>query len=86
MKKAGLADTLKGPGPFTVFAPTNAAFAKLGTATLASVGADIPKLTKILKYHVISGRYDSTDITESAQVVDLRTCANAAGSWKCGTR
>jgi len=61
--KAGLADTLKGSGPFTVFAPTNAAFEKLGQATLASVGADIPKLTKILKYHVVSGRYDSTALT-----------------------
>jgi len=57
---AGLAETLAGPGPFTVFAPTNEAFAKLPADTVASLKAD-PKgaLADILKLHVISGKVDS---------------------------
>lgn len=56
VKAAGLVDTLNGPGPFTIFAPTNDAFAKIDKATLDGVLAD-PKgaLTKILTYHVVSG-------------------------------
>ena len=53
---AGLADTLKGHGPFTVFAPSDAAFAKLPAGTVQSLLEDIPKLTSILTYHVIDGR------------------------------
>jgi uncharacterized surface protein with fasciclin (FAS1) repeats len=60
--KAGLVDTLSGPGPFTVFAPTNEAFAKIPSATLTTVGNNIPLLTKILTYHVIAGKMDSTAI------------------------
>jgi len=58
---AGLAETLAGPGPFTVFAPSNEAFAKLGAATLAALRA-APKgaLTDILKLHVIPGKVDSS--------------------------
>ena len=54
---AGLGDTLNGPGPFTIFAPTNDAFAKIDKATLAKLLAD-PKgdLTKILTFHVIPGK------------------------------
>ena len=62
MKKAGLVDTLSGPGPFTVFAPTNEAFEKIPSATLTAVGNDIPTLTKILTYHVVAGKMDSTAI------------------------
>lgn len=57
---AGLAETLSGPGPFTVFAPTNDAFAKLPAATVTALKAD-PKgaLADVLKLHVISGKVDS---------------------------
>jgi transforming growth factor-beta-induced protein len=62
---AGLVDTLKGTGPFTVFAPTDAAFAKLPAGTLESLLKD-PKgqLTKILTYHVIPGKVMAADITD----------------------
>jgi len=53
---ADLTETLKGKGPFTVFAPTDDAFAKLPPGTVDSLLADIPKLTSILNFHVISGR------------------------------
>jgi len=54
--KAGLVDTLSGPGPFTVMAPTNAAFKKVPTATLNAIGADHDLLTQVLTYHVVSGK------------------------------
>jgi uncharacterized surface protein with fasciclin (FAS1) repeats len=56
VKKAGLVETLSGPGPFTVFAPTNEAFAKLPSATLTAVGNDKATLTKVLTYHVVAGK------------------------------
>ncbi|MBD0363888.1 MAG: fasciclin domain-containing protein, partial [Coleofasciculus sp. C3-bin4] len=62
VKAAGLVETLKGPGPFTVFAPTDEAFAKLPKGTVDSLLNDIPQLTKILKYHVVSGKVLSSDV------------------------
>ena len=62
IKAAGLVDTLKGAGPFTVFAPTNAAFAKIPKKKLNAVLADKALLTKILTYHVVSGKVMSTDL------------------------
>ncbi|EPR76567.1 putative Sensory subunit of low CO2-induced protein complex [Leifsonia rubra CMS 76R] len=64
-------DTLSGPGPFTVFAPTDAAFAKLPEGTVESLLADIPKLTAILTYHVVSGSVHAADLpgTPSATTV-----------------
>ncbi|MES2185713.1 MAG: fasciclin domain-containing protein [Pseudomonadota bacterium] len=61
VKAAGLVDTLKGPGPFTVFAPTNAAFAMLpaGTVDTLLMPANKPMLTKVLTYHVVPGRIDA---------------------------
>ncbi len=61
VKAAGLVDTLKGAGPFTVFAPTNAAFDKLPAGTVATLLKPENKamLTKILTYHVVSGNMDS---------------------------
>lgn len=53
---AGLEDTLKGEGPFTIFAPTDVAFAALPAGTLESLLADVPKLKKILTYHVMAGK------------------------------
>jgi len=62
VKAAGLVATLKGPGPFTVFAPTNDAFAALPAGTVDTLlkPENKPTLTKILTYHVVSGRLDST--------------------------
>jgi uncharacterized surface protein with fasciclin (FAS1) repeats len=59
---AGLVDTLKGAGPFTVFAPTDAAFAKLPAGTLEAVLADKAKLTAILTYHVVAGKVMAQDV------------------------
>jgi uncharacterized surface protein with fasciclin (FAS1) repeats len=56
VQAAGLVDTLKGKGPFTVFAPTNAAFAKLPKSTLTAVGNDPALLKKVLTYHVVKGK------------------------------
>lgn len=61
LQAAGLVDTLKGPGPFTVFAPTDAAFAKLPAGTVEALLKDIPKLTAILTYHVVSGKVMAAD-------------------------
>ena len=59
---AGLIDTLKGPGPFTVFAPTDAAFAKIPKADLDALLKDKAKLTAVLTYHVVSGRVMAADV------------------------
>ncbi|MFM2448611.1 MAG: hypothetical protein RIS44_1061 [Pseudomonadota bacterium] len=59
---AGLIDTLKGPGPFTVFAPTDAAFAKIPKADLDALLKDKAKLTSILTYHVVPGKVMAKDV------------------------
>lgn len=63
---AGLAETLSGPGPFTVFAPTNAAFAKVDKAALGDLmqPANKAALGEVLKYHVVSGTVKSTDLAK----------------------
>ncbi len=67
VKAAGLVDTLEGPGPFTVFAPTNEAFAKLpaGTVDTLLMAENKPMLTKILTYHVVAGRLGSKEIAKA---------------------
>ena len=62
LKAAGLVDTLKGPGPFTVFAPTDEAFAKIPKADLNKLLANKKKLKSVLTYHVVSGKIMSADI------------------------
>ena len=62
VQAAGLVDTLKGPGPFTVFAPTDEAFAKIPKATLDSLLADKAALTKVLTYHVVPGKVMAKDV------------------------
>ena len=62
LKAAGLIDTLKGPGPFTVFAPTDEAFAKIPKADLDALLADKAKLTKVLTYHVVAGKVMAADV------------------------
>jgi uncharacterized surface protein with fasciclin (FAS1) repeats len=68
VKAAGLAETLKGPGPFTVFAPTDAAFAKLPKGTVEDLlkPENKSKLVAILTYHVLSGKVASRDIAGKA--------------------
>lgn len=64
VKAAGLVETLSGPGPFTVFAPTNAAFAKLPAGTVETLLKPENKatLSKILTYHVVSGKVSAADV------------------------
>jgi transforming growth factor-beta-induced protein len=62
LQAAGLAETLAGEGPFTVFAPTDDAFAKLPEGTVDALLADIPALTDILLYHVVSGEVMAEDV------------------------
>jgi uncharacterized surface protein with fasciclin (FAS1) repeats len=62
VKAAGLADTLKGPGPFTVFAPTDEAFAKLPAGTVDALLKDIPKLKGLLTGHVVNGKLMAKDV------------------------
>ncbi len=66
VKAAGLVDTLSGPGPFTVFAPTNAAFAKLPAGTVDTLlkPENKAKLTSILTYHVVPGRVSASDLMQ----------------------
>ncbi len=74
--KAGLTSTLSGPGPFTVFAPTNDAFAKLGTATIATLLNETPTaatLSGILKYHVVSGKVLKADIKLGQDITTVNT-------------
>jgi uncharacterized surface protein with fasciclin (FAS1) repeats len=65
LKAAGLAGTLQGKGPFTVFAPTDAAFAKVPKSTLNALAKDKAKLRAVLLYHVVKGRYASTRVAKS---------------------
>ena len=67
VKAAGLVDTLKGKGPFTVFAPTDDAFAKLPKGTVANLlkPENKAELASILTYHVVAGKYDAARITKS---------------------
>ena len=62
VKAAGLVETLSGDGPFTVFAPTNEAFAKLPEGKVDALLADIPTLKKILTYHVVAGKVMAADV------------------------
>jgi uncharacterized surface protein with fasciclin (FAS1) repeats len=75
VKAAGLVETLSGEGPFTVFAPTNAAFSKLPAETLASLlkPENKEKLAAILKYHVVSGK------VMASQVVGLKAAKTVQG-------
>jgi uncharacterized surface protein with fasciclin (FAS1) repeats len=70
VKAAGLVGTLEGKGPFTVFAPTNAAFGKLPAGTVESLVKPENKatLTKILTYHVVPGRLEASDLTDGRKL------------------
>ena len=64
VKQAGLVGALSGKGPLTVFAPTDAAFAKLPKATLAALGKDKAKLKAVLLYHVVSGKVTAAKVVK----------------------
>ena len=64
LQAAGLIDTLKGPGPFTVFAPTDEAFAKLPPGTVEGLLKDPDRLRAVLTYHVVPGRVTATDVAQ----------------------
>jgi len=74
VQTAGLAETLSGSGPFTLFAPTNEAFAKVPAETLKSLKQDKEKLASVLKYHVVSGK------VPASQVVNLSDAKSVEGS------
>ena len=71
LAKAGLAGTLKGKGPYTVFAPTDAAFAKVPKSTLDALGKDKAKLRAVLLYHVASGRLTAARVVKRTSVKTL---------------
>lgn len=73
LTKAGLAGTLQGTGPYTVFAPTDAAFAKVPRATLAALGKDKQKLRAVLLYHVVKGK------VTAGQAMKLRSAKTLNG-------
>ncbi|UBF29330.1 fasciclin domain-containing protein [Kovacikia minuta CCNUW1] len=74
VKAANLVNTLKGEGPFTVFAPTDEAFAKLPAGTVDGLLKDLPKLKQILTYHVVSGKVMAAD------VIKLKSATTVEGS------
>jgi uncharacterized surface protein with fasciclin (FAS1) repeats len=71
VKKAGLVDTLNSASGITVFAPDNAAFAKIPAATLNSVLSNKAELTKILTYHVVAGRYTPAQLAAGTPLKTL---------------
>lgn len=72
VSKAGLVETLNGPGPFTIFAPVNDAFAKIPAAKLQSILADTKTLTSILTYHVVAGSsMSSADLIKAGKVTTV---------------
>ena len=71
-KAAGLVETLNTKGPFTVFAPTDDAFAKLPEGTVEGLLKDIPKLTEILKYHVVNGAVTAKEVAVHKNITTLQ--------------
>jgi len=87
VQAAGLVETLKGAGPFTVFAPTNDAFGKLPAGTVDNLLKPESKatLTKILTYHVVAGAFKSTDLKDGQKLKTVEgeelTISNKDGKW-----
>lgn len=71
VKAADLVDTLKSPGPFTVFAPTDEAFAKLPPGTIQTLVQNIPQLSRILTYHVVPGKLTQADLANMETVTSV---------------
>ena len=83
VKAAGLVDTLKGKGPFTVFAPNDDAFAKLPKGTVEGLLKDIPKLKAVLTYHVVAGKVMAAEVVKlkSAKTVQGQEVKIDASKW-----
>jgi uncharacterized surface protein with fasciclin (FAS1) repeats len=81
--KAGLTDTLKGTGPYTVFAPTNAAFAKVPAKTMDELAKDPAKLKAVLNYHLIPGKLMAADVRngDSKTVNGANVALSKAGEF-----
>lgn len=71
LTEADLVSTLRGTGPFTVFAPTDAAFAKIDATVLSDLVADKPNLTKVLTFHVVSGKYMAADVVGMTELTSV---------------
>lgn len=71
VQAAGLVETLKSPGPFTVFAPTDDAFAALPPGTITTLVQNIPQLTRILTFHVVSGKLMQADLAKLGVVTSI---------------
>lgn len=71
VQAAGLVEALKSPGPFTVFAPHDDAFAKLPPGTITTLLQNIPQLSRILTYHVVSGCFLQADLAKLSTVTSL---------------
>jgi uncharacterized surface protein with fasciclin (FAS1) repeats len=71
VQAAGLVDALKSPGPFTVFAPVDAAFAALPPGTVQTLVQNPPQLARILKFHVVAGKYTKADLAKLSSVASL---------------
>jgi len=82
VEAANLVDTLKSPGPYTVFAPVDEAFAKLPEGTLDTLLQDIPKLKKILTYHVVSGDVRSDNLIEVQEVPTSVLAIDTSSGYK----
>lgn len=83
VKAAGLVDTLKSKGPFTVFAPNDDAFAKLPKGTVEGLLKDIPKLKSVLTYHVVPGKVMAADVVKlkTAKTVQGQDVKIDASKW-----
>jgi len=71
VQTANLVDALKSPGPFTVFAPNDDAFAKLPPGTIQTLVQNVPQLARILKFHVVAGKYTQADLARLGIVPSL---------------
>lgn len=71
VQTANLVDALKSPGPFTVFAPNDAAFAKLPPGTIQTLVQNVPQLARILKFHVVAGKYMKADLEKLGSLPSL---------------
>lgn len=75
VKAANLVDALQSPGPFTVFAPNDEAFTKLPPGTITTLVQNIPQLSRILTYHVVSGKYTKLDLVNHSNLTSLEGSA-----------
>ena len=71
VQAAGLVEALQSPGPFTVFAPNDAAFAQLPPGTVTTLVQNPPQLARILKFHVVAGKYSRADLASIKQLTSL---------------